>query len=125
MESHVARGRHGETIAAAFLELRGYRILDRNYRFGHLEIDLVGLRGNVLVVVEVKFRARSRSGPAAGAVGPRKQRDLETAAVGYVKQRGHRGLHLRFDVVSLEARGEALLVRHVPGAFTATGRYRL
>ena len=117
-------GRWAETIAASFLALGGYRIVERNFRYSRLEIDILARRDDVLAVVEVKFRRRYQKGGAVGAVSPRKQRDLETAAVGYLQASGLRGVRVRFDVVVLEAAERSLVVRHLPGAFGATGRYR-
>lgn len=126
--THVDRGRHAETLAAAFLALRGYTILERNFRSSRLEIDLIARLGRVLAIVEVKYRAAMRCGGALPAVTRRKQLDLETAAVGYLRVKGLTEVCVRFDVVTLEpAKGEgaALVVRHIPGAFTASGRYRM
>jgi len=125
--SHVERGRHGETLAAAFLELRGYTVIERNLRFGRLEIDLVARCSNLIVFVEVKYRGNRRGGGAGAAVGTGKQRDVETAAVGYLKRRGWTRVAVRFDVVTIEAPahdGAALVLRHLEAAFPATGRYR-
>ena len=125
--SHVERGRQAETIAAAFLILRGYRILDRNWRYSRLEIDLVAAKANLLAVVEVKYRDRPRLGGATAAVTPAKQRDIETATVGYLRVKGLSGLCVRFDVVTIEpapGEGASLVVKHIPGAFAATGRSR-
>jgi putative endonuclease len=124
--STVERGRITEAMAALYLELRGYRILERNYRFGHLEIDLVVGRGELVVMVEVKYRLHGRAGTAGAAVSPRKQRDLETAAMGWLKHRGRGGSPVRFDVITLESKGEMdrLAIRHLPGAYRASGRYR-
>jgi len=124
MASQVERGRWAETIAAYYLRLQGYTVLDRNVRVGHLEIDLVARKGRLLCVVEVKYRATPGHGGAAGAVGVRKQRDLETAALTHMRRAGLRG-SLRFDVITVTAEGEqGLKVTHLPGAFRATGRYR-
>ena len=125
--SHVDRGRWGEEIAAAFLRLEGYRIVHRNFRYSRVEIDILARKGPVLAVVEVKYRRGAGWGGAVRAVSPRKQRDIETAAVGYLKVTGIAGLRVRFDVITLDPAGEGrgLLVRHFPGAFSASGRYRL
>jgi len=129
MSSHVERGRWGEDLAAAYLALTGYRILERNFRYSRLEIDILARRGNVLAVVEVKFRRRNRLGGARGAVGPSKQRDLETAVVGYLRTRGRDlpGMAVRFDVITLELEPDdaGLVVKHLRNAFPATGRYRM
>jgi putative endonuclease len=113
-------------MAAAYLSLCGYRILERNFRFGRLEIDLIAARENLLVFVEVKYRATGRKGPAGAAVHLRKQQDLETAAAGFLRQR-HIRAPVRFDVITLEEEegkpGE-LRVKHLRHAFTGSGRYR-
>jgi len=127
VSSTIDDGRHAETMAAAFLCLCGYVITDRNVRFGPLEIDLVARRGNVLAVVEVKYRRRGMLGGAGGAVGRMKERYLETAAVRFVRSRGLQGVRVRFDVVLIEpvSSGNAMTVRHIQNAFSATGRYAL
>ncbi len=51
------RGRHAELIAAAWLLVRGYRILERRARSPFGEIDLVAVRGRRLAFIEVKHRA--------------------------------------------------------------------
>lgn len=124
--THVDRGRYAEICAAAFLSLAGYRVVGRNVRHGRLEIDLLARTGNLLAVVEVKYRRRARLGGAAAAVGWKKQRDLETAAVGYVQRRRLTGIRVRFDVVVVEMTEERMLrLQHFPGAFRASGRYHL
>lgn len=123
----MRRGYLAETMAAAFLALRGYRILERNFRYSRLEIDLIAGKGSVLAIVEVKYRERIRRGGAVGAITPAKRRDLETAAVGYLQVRGVTGVSVRFDVITIEplpGASDALVVRHLPGAFRAGGRYR-
>lgn len=126
--SHVERGRLGEAMAAAFLEMLGFTIVERNWRFGHLEIDLVARKGSLLAVVEVKLRLGGRHGGAAAAISARKRRDLTTAAVAFAKMRGWRGLTVRFDAVTVDALPGAesrVVLRHIPGAFRAEGPYRL
>ncbi len=125
--THVERGRHAETIAASFLSLNGYHILARNFRSSRLEIDLIARgAGGLIAIIEVKYRRRSLKGGAIGAVGITKQRDIETATVGFLRSRGLSGVRVRFDVVVIEGEGpSALRIRHLPGAFQASGRYRL
>jgi putative endonuclease len=125
--SHVDRGRWAEAMAAAFLSLHGFRILEHNFRFSRLEIDLIARKADVLAVVEVKYRGKHRLGGAVGAVGLSKQRDLETATVGYLRLKGLTDVRVRFDVVTIEPAprtANALLIRHIENAFPATGRYR-
>ncbi len=126
--THVERGHHAETLAAAYLALMGYGILERNFRYSRLEVDVIARRDNLLVFVEVKFRERPRKGGAVGAVNRAKQLDVETAAVGYVRLKQLSGVRIRFDVIAVEpvrGSGASILIRHIPGAFPASGRYRM
>ncbi len=77
--SSTARGRAAESIAAGYLELAGYSVLGRNLRFGALEVDVLARRGNVLVVVEVRYRRRP-VGPPQDIIPPEKWRRLMRAA---------------------------------------------
>ena len=47
-------GRQGEALAAAFLEQKKYRIIERNYRNGRAKVDLISIKDNFLVDVEIK-----------------------------------------------------------------------
>ena len=57
-------GRTGELLAARFLERRGYRIVERNYRKKWGEIDIIAQKGSVLHFVEVKASAVSKIYPS-------------------------------------------------------------
>ncbi len=52
-----ARGRRGERMAAWYLRLKGWRILDQRVRTPAGEVDLVAKRGALIAFVEVKVRA--------------------------------------------------------------------
>ena len=96
-------GQVGETMAARFLEARGYRIVARNVRADRVEMDLVARRGPLLVFVEVKARASDRAGSPAEAVDARKQRRLRRGAAAWLAGRPAeaRGVRrTRFDVVT-------------------------
>jgi putative endonuclease len=49
-------GKIGETLAAQYLEGSGYQLLHRNWRYGHLEVDLIAFKGNTLHFFEIKTR---------------------------------------------------------------------
>lgn len=95
-------GNSGEIRAAKFLEGLGYRIIDRNWhcRFG--EIDLVALKGDAVVFVEVKTRANRVFGLPEEAVTQRKLRHIRKTIDFYVAQ--HPGLPEQqlIEVVSIE-----------------------
>ena len=66
-------GQEGEQLAAAYLLNKGYRILERNYRYHRNEIDIIAKHGQVLCFVEVKTRISSAKGDPAEAVTLKKQ----------------------------------------------------
>ena len=122
----VKRGRLAEDLAVSFLRLRGYDILERNFRFSRYEIDVVARRGRVTALVEVKFRGARTRGGAVSALTREKKRFLEAAAVGYLRTHPDPNLRLRFDVVVIDQEPAAgrLILRHIPGAFRAGPGYR-
>jgi len=68
--------RLGEEIATQFLTKKGYRIIDRNFRKGYGEIDIVAVYNNVLVFVEVKTRTTALYGGAIEAISYSKLKKL-------------------------------------------------
>ena len=97
-----AEGKSAEDLAAAFLESKGMRILERNFHFGRAgEIDLVAEDGETLVFVEVKARSSTLYGSPEEAVTPAKRRAIRKAAEGYLFVRGVADRECRFDVVTI------------------------
>ena len=110
-------GRRGERLAAWYLFCHGCRILERNYRCGRYEIDIVARerRTGILVFAEVKTRSSTSFGRPVDAVTPQKQLFLTRAAQGYLKAHGDPDARTRFDVV--EVYTHPLRIVHLPGAF--------
>jgi putative endonuclease len=106
-------GISAESRAAAYLIVKGYRILARRFRSPVGEIDIVARRGRLLVFVEVK--ARSRLDDAAESLLPRQRRRIAAAAAAWLAGHPDDGeRHIRFDAV-LVAPGR--IPRHIPAAF--------
>jgi len=111
-------GQRGEDAAARYLEARGLRLLERNYRCRGGEVDLVMLEGDTLVLVEVRLRSSAEFGGAAASVGPRKQRRFALAARHLLMTRpAFRDLPMRFDVVALETGPEGPRLDWIRDAF--------
>ncbi len=99
--STTSRGRAGERRAAAFLEDRGYRILEKNFRCRAGEIDIIARHGDDLVFVEVRTRADGRRGSALETVGAKKRARIARVAEAYIALRSPAMSSCRFDVLGI------------------------
>jgi putative endonuclease len=112
------RGNEGEDIAAAFLEAKGYTILERNYFFERAEVDIVAFEENMIVFVEVKIRKNTRFGQPAEFVTPKKQALVLKAAEAWLYERKMTGSPVRFDVIGIiQHKNEAPDIQHFEHAF--------
>jgi len=101
-ESALERGAASEQLAAQYLRARGFVVLASNLRCKAGELDLVGIDGGVLAIIEVRQRSRMEFGGALGSVAWRKQRKIVRAARFFLQRRAHWRAHrLRFDVLAL------------------------
>ncbi|RTY36721.1 YraN family protein [Chlorobium phaeovibrioides] len=96
-------GREGERIAAGFLEKKGYRIVQRNFRFHRNEIDIIAMDGETVCFIEVKTRSSATKGEPAEAVTPGKQREIARAAEAWLAFSSEGEPDCRFDVVGIIA----------------------
>jgi putative endonuclease len=110
-------GRLGEALAARWLEARGWRVLDRRYRVGHRDIDLVVERGDTVAFVEVKARHSAELGDPIEAVNWRKRNDLARSAAVWIDRRGAGERVFRFDVIGVLVVNGRVRIRHVEDAF--------
>ena len=110
-----ARGRAGETLAIAYLELAGCRVIARNLKLGGVEVDALVGDGPEQVLVEVKVRGRSDYGGATGAIDHAKRARLVRAARA-LQLGGAR--FVRIDVLAVDLTAEGATVRHIRNAVT-------
>ena len=103
MNNHREIGSRKEEEAARFLERKGYRILERNYRSRHGEIDLIALDGEVLCFIEVKYRGSHAAGSSGEGITPRKRGRIRSCAAAYLyDQRLGEDTPCRFDAVLMD-----------------------
>lgn len=106
-----ALGARGETLAAAYLEARGFRILDRNWRCRYGELDLVarddGSNGRAIVAVEVKTRSGTGYGAPLEAVTARKAARLRRLLLSWLREHDERAPALRVDAIGIVLRAGA------------------
>jgi putative endonuclease len=111
------RGLEGELIAQRFLKLKGYLILDRNWRFRKFEVDIIAQHEGMMIFIEVKSRKNSTFGDPEIFVNRKKQNFLIKAAHQYLTQ-NNINLESRFDIISVLNAEEGLEVKHIEGAFS-------
>ena len=114
--STKATGELGERIAAAFLKLKGFEIVDANVRVAGREVDLVARDGSAIVAVEVKLRWGRRFGAAVEAIDERKLARIRVALSGIARELGD-ARSPRIDVVTIDVdeSGDRMSVEHYVG----------
>ncbi|MDO4825927.1 MAG: YraN family protein [Bacteroidia bacterium] len=114
-------GDAGEALACEHLLALGHTVLERNWTYAHLEVDIITLSGDGLHFVEVKTRTAPSGAEPEESVGLAKQRKLVAAAEAFVHKRGNEALKenqdLHFDVFSVIFERESVRVRYIPEAF--------
>lgn len=115
-------GRNAESAACRFLLSQGFRLLTRNFRSRHGEIDLIMDDAGQLVFVEVRYRRGAAFGTGAESVDRRKQSRITACAQHYLQQHPEAAqLPCRFDVVALTGTRENSDIQWIRDAFTALG----
>jgi putative endonuclease len=116
MGDHNDLGRLGEDAATAFLEEHGMRIVERNWRTRHGEIDIIAREGRTLVFCEVKTRRGTAYGPPLGAITPQKAARLRLLVGLYLAQEGAHPGPIRIDAIGiLWGREAPVSLAHVRG----------
>ena len=108
----------GERVAERWLRRRGWRVLQRRFRNGHRDIDLVAERGGLVAFVEVKARRGLQFGDPVEAVNWRKQRELVRSAAIWIDRHGRPNESYRFDVIGVLMDGNSVRVKHIENAFS-------
>jgi putative endonuclease len=95
-------GSLGEKLAADALKKKGYRILGKNYRCPHGEIDIVAKKGDCLVFIEVRSKSGTAFGsPEESVTGPKRER-LVSTALDYLSNHSEMACDWRIDFVAVE-----------------------
>lgn len=109
-------GTRGESLAKQHLVNRGYIILEENWRFQHLELDLIVADDEHVVFVEVKTRSASSFETIEDMITKKKQRFLIIAANAYI-EKNEITKEARFDVIAITFENEKYQVDHIVDAF--------
>ncbi len=124
MAKHLELGKAGEDAAVAYLEKHDYGIRHRNWRRGHFEIDIVAVKGNEVVFIEVKTRKNEEFGDPYEAVDMKKASNLMRAADTYIRLY-ELDNSIRFDILSITGSENNFKIEHIKEAFYPTTIKRL
>ena len=117
MAQHNETGHWGEELACEKLITNGYAICQRNFRIGHYELDIIAMKGNRIVFVEVKTRTNLNSDPIE-AIDNKKILHMVRAANTYVTTFDipH---EVQFDIITIVGTPDNYTLEHIPDAFMA------
>lgn len=105
MANHNDIGKNGESLAATYLQRKGYTIVCKNWRHSHYEIDIIASKGKKLHFIEVKTRSSALYGHPEDSVTKKKFRFLQNAADEYLYLNpGHHWI--QYDILSITFQNE-------------------
>ena len=116
MADHIVLGEEGEELACAYLMDRGYRIIERNWRYQKAEVDILAERDNTLAVIEVKTRSTRFFGDPVEFVKKKKIQLLVKAVNGYVEEH-ELDVEVRFDLIGIIKKQRSHEIVHLKDAF--------
>ena len=116
MAEHNKLGKKGEKIAMEYLMLKEFEILERNYRFQKAEVDIIALRGKVLIAAEVKTRSTPDFGNPQDFVKPKQIKRLVKAVNHYVEE-NDLDVDVRFDIIAIIKNKGGTRIEHIQDAF--------
>lgn len=116
MKSTTQKGREAEQLALEWLQKRGFALLERNYRVGHKEIDLIVESRSFIHIVEVKALSAPTAMDPSRRVDARKRQLLASAANYWL--RSHSALkEAQFDIVTVLFSDTGPQLEYIPNAF--------
>ena len=116
MAEHNELGKIGEQLAIDYLLKNGYKIRERNYRYLKAEVDIIALKENTLVAIEVKTRTSNYFGNPEDFVTKKKIKLLVSAIDFYVTKR-NLDVNVRFDIIAITLEKDTHKLEHFEDAF--------
>lgn len=109
-------GKIGEDLACSYLSKHNYRVIERNFQKRYGELDIIALKDNILVFVEVKTRIGRLFGLPEEAVTARKIAEIKQTAYYYKLLHPDLPERMRIDVIAIELESDETLkaFRHIP-----------
>ena len=111
------KGKEGEEKAVALLVEKGFEIIERNYRYGKGELDIIARDKDFLVFVEVKSRESLEYGKPEEAITKKKMSQIRKIAEAYLAEKNILNENIRFDVVAILFLNGEISIEHYENAF--------
>lgn len=99
MNKNKNLGNRGEEIAKAYLTKNGYSFLEKNYRAGRREIDLIFFHKDKLVFIEVKTRIKTEASKLEEPLSPKQTKNLQKAIIDYCREKRINLDRARLDLI--------------------------
>ncbi len=116
MAKHNTLGNKGEELSTDFLIKKGYRILERNYRYLKYEVDIIARIEDIVVAVEVKTRSTSEFGNPQDFVKPKQIESLVKVMNHYITEHDL-DVEVRFDIIAIVKNKQRTAIEHLESAF--------
>lgn len=116
MAAHNELGNEGEQIAVNFLRRNDYLVLEQNWHFKQKEIDIIAIKDETLVIIEVKTRSTETWEHPSEAITRAKIRFLVDATEAFIEERDI-DKEVRFDIISVISHNGKWKVEHIEEAF--------
>lgn len=100
MAQHNETGDAGEKLAVNWLVKKGYTIKEINWRYSHLEVDVIAVKGDTLHFIEIKTRTSTKYGNPEESITKKKMQNLKDAAERY-QQKNPGWKWIQFDVLAI------------------------
>lgn len=124
MAAHNDFGAWGEKVAEDYLRHKGYSILERDWQYGHKDLDVIAYEDDTdtLVIVEVKTRHRENVTTALQSVSREKEKNIISAAYAFARSAGHFFPTIRFDIITVVGSENNYELQHYPNIFKPGNR---
>ncbi len=111
-------GSYGENTACEYLINKGYKILERNYRRGKAEVDIICKKDEIVAFVEVKTRRDDTFGSPVESVNFYKTKQIAKVSEAYIIKNGLMGhINVRFDIIGIDHENGSPKIDHIEDAF--------
>lgn len=111
-------GKYGEDLACKLITDKSFEIIERNYKYGKGEIDIIAQDKNTLVFIEVKSRKNLEYGAPEYGITRSKIKQIQKIAGAYLYDKNISNVDIRFDVVTVLKEGNNNpVINHIVNAF--------